>query len=114
VAQDRAVESIHAGRPRSEEPFRILGDRAEDEPHVGLRAADDSQDFRGGRLGVEGLGHLVVARLELREVPRVLDGDDRLIREALEELDLIRWDEGLGVRSTLRHVEEAGTRRGVQ
>ena len=49
---------------------------------------DDPQDLAGGGLLLQRLGEVAVARLELREEPDVLDGDDGLIGEGLEQLDL--------------------------
>ena len=55
---------------------------------VGWRAADDPQDLAGGRLLLQRLGEVVVARLQLLEQPHVLDRDDRLVGEGLEQRDL--------------------------
>jgi hypothetical protein len=49
---------------------------------------------------LQGFGSLPVCLLELLEEPRVLNGDDRLIREALQQGDLL-----LGERSYLQAPE---------
>src|SRR5215475_7414707 len=56
--------------------------------YIRLRAADDTQDVAGRGLRVERRGQLTVARLQFGEQAYILDGDDRLPRERLEELDL--------------------------
>ena len=43
----------------------------------------------GGRLLLQRLGQLAIARLQLREQPHVLDGDDGLVGEGLEQRDLL-------------------------
>jgi len=64
---------------------------------VGLGTADGAQHLAGGRLPGQGLGQLGVACLELPEQPHVLDGDDGLVSERLQQLDvLVR--EGAGIR----------------
>ena len=56
---------------------------------VGRRARDDAQDLAGRGLLLQGLGEVVVARLQLREQPHVLDRDDGLVGEGLQQLDLL-------------------------
>ena len=51
--------------------------------------ADHPEDLRGGGLAIEGVGQVVVARLQLREQAHVLDGDHGLVGEGLEEPDLL-------------------------
>ena len=46
------------------------------------------EDLAGGGLLLERLGEIAIADLELLEEPDVLDGDDGLVREGLEQLDL--------------------------
>ena len=50
---------------------------------------DDPEDLAGRRLLLQRLGELPIALLEFVEQPGVLDGDDGLIGEGLEQLDLI-------------------------
>ena len=77
--------------------------------------AIDAQDLARGRLLLEGLGQLAVARLQLREQPHVLDGDHRLVGEGLEEGDLpLREELRLGAtdvdradRDTFSHQGDA-------
>src|SRR5215468_9693128 len=57
--------------------------------YVRLRAADDTQDVAGRRLRVERRGQLAVARLQLREQPHILNGDDGLVGEGPEQSDLV-------------------------
>ena len=47
------------------------------------------QDLARGRLLLQRLGQVAVPLLELLEQPDVLDGDDRLVREGLQQLDLV-------------------------
>jgi len=49
---------------------------------------DGSADLAEGRQLLDGLGQLARARLELLEKSDVLDGDDCLVAEGLQELDL--------------------------
>ena len=53
--------------------------------HVGRRRGDDPQHLGRGRLLLQRLGQLLVPLLKLLEQARVLDGDDRLVRERLEQ-----------------------------
>ena len=61
---------------------------SEDRLHFGRRAAYRRQDLAGRRLMFQRLRQVSRLRLHLVEQPRVLNGDDRLIRESLEQLDL--------------------------
>ena len=70
------------------QPHRALGDRVEDRLNVGRRARDDAQDLACRRLLLQGLGEVHVFGLELGEQPRVLDGDDRLVGEGGDHVDL--------------------------
>ena len=49
----------------------------------------DPQDLAGRGLLLQRLGEIAVARLQLREQPDVLDGDDGLVGEGLQQLDLL-------------------------
>jgi hypothetical protein len=78
------------------EPSGAADDRIEHRLHVGLRVRDGAQDLAGGGLLLQGLGHLPVRLgqrpvllLQLGEEAHVLDGDDRLVREGLEQADLL-------------------------
>ncbi len=73
---------------RAAEPHRALDEARQHRLEVEGRAADDLEDLAGRRLLLERLGEVVVARLELREEADVLDGDDGLVGEGLEQLDL--------------------------
>src|SRR5215468_3668759 len=53
------------------------------------RGADDFQDLGGGRLLLQRLGEITVACLQLLEEAHVLDGDDCLVREGLQQRDLL-------------------------
>jgi hypothetical protein len=68
---------------------RALHHRVQHRPEIGGRAADHAQDLGGGGLLGEGVGQLPVAGLELGEEAGILDGDDRLVREGLEQGDLL-------------------------
>src|SRR5262245_44431257 len=56
------------------------------------RARDHPQDLRSCRLAIKRLGEVSVAESELREQPDVLDGDDRLVGEGPQEIDLPRGE----------------------
>ena len=66
-----------------------LGDRLEHPLQVGRRRRDHPQHLGGRGLLIERARKLRVALLQLREQPGVLDGDDRLIRERLQQGDLL-------------------------
>ena len=79
------------------EPGRALEEALQHGLEVERRAADDLQDLAGRGLLFERLGEVPVAGLELLEQPDVLDGDDGLVGEGLEQLDLlVRERPGLG------------------
>ncbi len=87
--EDPARTRPHRGAPRCR---RCV----EDGLDVGRGAGDDAQDLAGRRLLLERLGEIAVSLLQLLEEPDVLDGDDRLVGERLEELDLpVREGSGL-------------------
>src|SRR5215467_9885254 len=50
---------------------------------------DGAEDLRGGRLLFQRVGEVTIALLKLGEQAHVLDGDHRLIRERLEQSDLL-------------------------
>ncbi len=83
-----AVEARHRTPLGVAQPERANGDRVEDGLDVGGRARDDAQNLAGRRPLLEGLGEVAVLGLELREQADILDGDDRLVGEGLEQLDL--------------------------
>jgi len=56
---------------------------------IECRPADDLQNIGGGRLLFQGFCQLALARLLSLEQPRVLDGDDGLVGEGLDQLDLL-------------------------
>src|SRR5262249_19138634 len=62
--------------------------RVEHRLQIESGAADDLQHVSSGGLLLEGLFEITGACLHFVEQASVLDGDDRLIRESLEQLDL--------------------------
>jgi len=90
----------------SQQTTGAVHDRVEDRLDVRLRLADDTQDVAGRGLLLQSLDDLpvrlsqrAVLLLQLGEQAHILDGDDRLIREGLEERDLhLRKWPGLGAR----------------
>ena len=56
--------------------------------HVRGRAADDAEHLGCRSLMLQGLAQFRVALLDLFEQPHVLDGDDGLVGEGFEQLDL--------------------------
>jgi len=77
-----AVEPHEGPIDATAQADRTLGNRIERRLHVCRRARDDLEDLTSRR-------QVAIAGLQLLEQPHVLDGDDRLIRERLEELDLL-------------------------
>ena len=77
-----------AASRRLTEAGRALRHRVKHRLNVGGRATDHSQDFRGGRLLLEGRGEVGVLGLELGEEPRVLDSDGGLVGKRLHQCDL--------------------------
>src|SRR5215510_12440592 len=53
---------------------------------------NDPQDLAGRRLFVQRLGQVLVTRLQFLEEPNVLDGNDGLVGEGFEKLDLTRGE----------------------
>src|SRR5947207_11195917 len=84
-----ALETPESHDLAAREPRGPLGDGVQDRLQVGRRLTDDPQDLGGGGLPLQRFGQLPVPLLQLPEEAGVLDGDDRLIREALQELDLL-------------------------
>ena len=81
------------------QPHRALHEALEDRLEIERRAADDLQDLARRRLLLERLGEVAVARFQLLEEPDVLDGDDGLVGERLQQLDLlVRERPRLGAR----------------
>jgi hypothetical protein len=70
------------GRTWLEEPCRAVHNRLEYRLHVRRRTGDDLQDIGGGRLSLQRF-------LGLVEQARILDGDNGLIGEALQQLDVV-------------------------
>src|SRR5262245_28000788 len=60
--------------------------------HVERRPADDLQNIGGGRLLLESLREVALACLLRLEQPSVLDGDDGLVGEGFEKVDLMPWN----------------------
>ena len=77
------------------QPDRVLGQRLEDRLEVEGGPADHLEQLAGRRLLLEGHPQLAVARLQLGEQADVLDGDDGLVGEGLQELD-VAVGEGAG------------------
>src|SRR5262249_30111564 len=71
------------------EAHRVLDQGFQHGLQVEGRAADHLEDFAGGSLLLQGLGEVAVSRLELAQQARVLDGDDRLVGEGRDQLDLL-------------------------
>ena len=66
----------------SHKPRGVLGDGIQHRLNIRRRAGDHAQDLARRRL-------LLQRFLEFLEQPHVLDGDDRLVGEGLEQLDLL-------------------------
>jgi hypothetical protein len=79
-----------------------LHDRLEDRGHIGGGAGDDTQDLAGRGLLLERLGQIAVADVQLVEEAHVLDGDDGLVGEGPEQLD-VAVGEGAGLGAEQRN-----------
>src|SRR5262249_10298659 len=77
-----AVECDYPARIASAQLARIDGHRLEHWSHIALRLADHAQDLARG-------GLLLEALLQLSEQPHVLDRDHRLVRQGLQEFNLL-------------------------
>src|SRR5215467_12417961 len=104
--QTLTVEPPDSTVLRAAEPHRVFDQRLEDWLEIEGRAADDLEDLARRRLLLQrltnlrvGLGQRPILLLQFREQPHVLDGDDCLVGEGLQQLDLaIRERPGLGAR----------------
>mmetsp|Transcript_70472 Transcript_70472/g.166163 ORF Transcript_70472/g.166163 Transcript_70472/m.166163 type:complete len:439 (-) Transcript_70472:517-1833(-) len=81
--QHAPVQAEQQGPVGLAQVARQRHDAVEHGLHVGRRAADHLQHLGSGRLLPQGL-------LGVVEQPHVLDRDDRLVREGLQQLDLLR------------------------
>ena len=70
------------------EASRTLNEGFQHQLEVEGRATDDLQDLARCRLLIQSLGEVTIAGRQFREEANVLDGDDGLIGERLQELDL--------------------------
>ena len=87
---DRAgLQPEHAAAQGAAEAHRALDDGVEDWLELRPRCTDHAEDRPGGRLLLERLGQIAIARLQLAEQTRVLDRDHRLLGEGLQEGDLV-------------------------
>ncbi len=100
-----AVKQVHGREEGAAESGGVLGHRVEHGLDVGGRARDHPENFRGGRLLLQRLGQIVVAGTQLGEETHVLDGDYRLVGEALEERDLTVRE---GLRLEPPELDDAG------
>src|SRR5215204_6376443 len=82
-----------------------LQNRVEDGLQSSRRCADDAQDFRRSHLLFERLLQLARTRLNFLEQSDVLDRDHRLIREGLDELDLVCGEGPNGASSKRDHAD---------
>ena len=85
IALDLADQGPRAVR----QARRRLGDRPHHGLDVGRRARNHAKDVARRRLLLQRLGDGAVLLLQLLEQAHVLDGDDRLVREGLEQRDLL-------------------------
>ena len=82
------IEPVQSGECRLAQPSGAPYDCIEDRLQVSWRTADDAQDLGGSGLLLQRFGEVTVAFLQFLEQPNVLDGDDGLIGESLQELNL--------------------------
>src|SRR5215813_1160557 len=88
-----ALDPAERAYVSAQQPDGALHDRVEDRLDVGLRLANNAQDFARRGLLVQSRGELTIAGLQFLEQAHVLDGDDGLVSEGLEKpnLDLSKW-----------------------
>src|SRR5262245_55596615 len=73
---------------RPAQPRRVLDQRVQHQLQIECRATDYLQHFGSRRLPLQGRGEVTVACLQLLEQADVLDGNDGLIGEGLQQLDM--------------------------
>ncbi len=103
-----AGDAVYGTAEAAEEAPGAAHDGFEHWLRIGGRASDHPQDFGGRRPLVERRRQLAVARLQLREQPRVLDRNDGLVGEGLQQGDLV-----VGERPRLRPSHRDGPDRGA-
>src|SRR5215468_5725403 len=89
TAKDLAVESEDVSIAAITELRRVLDERVQHWLKIECRAVDDLEDLRRGSLLIQRLGQVLVTRLQLGEQPDVLDGDDGLVGESFQQLDMV-------------------------
>src|ERR1700738_907241 len=89
-----AIEAEDGPVKGSAESCSVPDNRVENGSDIGRRATDYPEDLARRRLLVERLSEVTIARLQLREQPHVLDRDHRLVRESLEQRDLLVRERG--------------------
>src|SRR5262245_28511159 len=82
------VEPEHVAELSRAQSCRALRDHLEHGLDVGRRATDDVEHFACRGLVFERFLQLSLARLLCLEQPRVLDGDDGLVGEGLQQVNL--------------------------
>ena len=70
-------------------PRRALDDGVEHRLHICRRAADDAEHLGRRGLMLQRFAQLRIALLQFLEQPHVLDGDDSLVGEGRDQLDLL-------------------------
>src|SRR5574337_79225 len=73
----------------SAEPCSVFDERFEHRLEIERRPANHLKNFTRCRLLLESLAQVAVAGLEFLEEADVLDGDHGLVRERLEQFDLL-------------------------
>ncbi len=104
--QQLTVESEDQRALGFAEPDRVLGQRLEDRLEIERGPPDHLEELAGRRLLLEGDPQLAVARLQFGEQADVLDGDDGLVGEGLQQLDVSRRE-----RPPLRSLDDDDPRR---
>src|SRR5262245_53526186 len=77
------VEEKQPGPLSVAEASGVIEDRLEHRLNIGRRAGNHAEDLAGRR-------KVAIAGLQLLEQAYILDRNDRLVREGLEQLDLLR------------------------
>src|SRR5262249_5347680 len=88
-AENLAVESEYGSSFGVAKPRRVLNQGIEDWLQIKGGATDDLEHFTCHRLLLQCFSQVTIALLQFLEQPHILDGDDRLVGEGFEELDLL-------------------------
>ena len=88
-AHGGSIEQQQIPEPGPEDAYRALEQGLKHGVKVARRTRDHLKNLRGRRLLLQGFAQIIGEVPQLFQQPGVLDGDDRLGREILDQLDLL-------------------------